>query len=125
MNQIEKLATAKAVADKDLKLIVKEVAPGTYPIDCVIRLHGGLTKGLPYRQRIAAAADPWKLLCLALSKLNNASIEALVRESAELPDIGEEDLKAKAKEAIEQIVAGTERECEGKVTASLVWSLQS
>lgn len=125
MNQtLEKLATAKAVAEKDLKLIVKEVAPGDYPIDCVIRLRGGLKKGLPYKQRIAAAADPWKLLALALSKLNNTSIDALVRESANLPAIGEEDLKTKAKQAIEQIVASTDREIEGRITAAIQWSLE-
>jgi len=124
---IAKLATAKAVAEKELKLVIGEVAPGDYPVDVTVRIVGGLKKGAPYRQRVAAAANPWRLLGLALSKLNASSVEALVREAVEAPleAVDDEAIKQRAKDAIETMVAATEREIEGRITAAVRWELLS
>jgi len=123
IQELAKIATVKAVAEKDLKVLVDGLEVGVHPVDCQVRLVGGITKGKPYKQRVAAAADPWKLLALALSKLNNSSVEALVAEAADLEQVGEDEIKERAKRAIETIVAGTEREISGRVTAAIQWSL--
>lgn len=125
IQELAKIASAKAVAEKDLKVLMDGLKPGIYPVDVQIRLVGGLKKGEPYRQRVAAAADPWKLLALALSKLNGSSVEALVAESADLDQVGEDEIKERAKRAIETIVAGTEREISGRLTSTIQWSLLS
>lgn len=122
LTSLAKLATHKAVSDADYKVLNHDLSPGTYEVSSVIRIVGALKKGEDYEGKIAAKADPWKLLGLALNKLNAVSIDALVRDSLAVGDEEAEAIKAKAQLAIEQIVAITKTTCTGKLSAALVWS---
>lgn len=123
MTTIEKIATAKAIADKDYKTLAESLAPGIHVVDTTVRLVGTLKKGEPFETAVAAAANPWRLLAKALSKLNSATIESLVRESLEVSDEEESAVKDEAKKAIESIVASTTRKQTGRITGQLQWSL--
>lgn len=122
--KIAKMATAKAVSDKELKPLSESLPTGLYQIDTTVRVYGTLKKGDPYTQRLAAKADPWKLLGLALNKLNAASIDAVVREALESTneDLGPA-IKVEVDRAIRKVVADTETTIAGRVTAQLAWEL--
>lgn len=120
---IPRLATAKAIDDKLTKELSSDLEPGVYTVDFKVRLVGGLKKGSPYSQRIAAAADPWALLAKALSKLNSATIESLVQESLAVDGEESSAVKAAANEALQRIKDATERQVSGKLTSSVAWEL--
>jgi hypothetical protein len=111
MNPTILLALAKGIDTDSARDLV---APGTYEIDETVRVTGTVRVGDDYQQRLVAKADPWKLLACALSKLNNVSIEALVRE-AETFDT--EATKLAAKTAIEALKEATYTTVRGKVTS--------
>lgn len=125
MTTIEKIATAKAIKDTDFKVLSEQLAPGIYVVDTVVRLTGTVKKGEPFETAVAAAANPWRLLAKALSKLNSATIESLVRESLEVSEEEESAIKEEAKKAIEALVAKTTRTQSGRITGQLVWGLEA
>lgn len=121
-----KIATAKVIDDKLYKSLSLELPQNTtLVVDTTIRIAGAIKKGAAYRQRVAAAANPWALLAKALSKLNSATIESIVEESMSVGDEEASAIKAKASEALDKILASTERDMPGRVTATLTWELAS
>ncbi|MFZ9218861.1 MAG: hypothetical protein ACO23F_05740 [Candidatus Limnocylindrus sp.] len=122
---IRKIATAKAVSDKDYKSASEQLGSGIYTVDTTIRLIGTLKKGEPYKTSVAAAVNPWKLLRAALSKLNNATIESLVRESLEGNDEETAAVKGAAERALAELVASTERTVSGRITGHVKWEVLS
>lgn len=123
-HSVAKVATAKAVSDADYKLLSAELPPGVTPVHCTIEIVGTLKKGNPFMQKFPNAANPWAILAKALSKLNTASIESLVRESLEVNPTETAAVKQAAEEAIERLVAATEREVSGRVVAHLQLSVK-
>ncbi len=121
---VVKVATAKAVSADDYKLLSAELPPGVTPVNFTIQIAGTLKKGNPYMQRFPIAASPWAILARALSKLNTTTIEALVRESLEVNAEETAAVKQAAEEAIEKLVAATEREVSGRVLAHLQLALK-
>lgn len=137
---------ALAVADLKKELDLERPGVGKYNIDKVITLHvtGTVTVGEDYEQRVVAKADPWKLLEVALSKLNGVTIDSIVKD-AENKELDTKATKLKADaalfslqtqkekedydravaqatlagEAIEDIKMGTWTDCDGKVTKKL------
>lgn len=120
---LPKIATAKAVAHPEYQSLSALLPSGQHLIDVRVHLQGALKKGEPFMTKVPAAANPWKLLARALSKLNQASIESIVREALETTDEESDAVKTAASEAIERIVAGTERESQGRITGNVIWSL--
>lgn len=118
MRSIEALAIAKVISDKQLKEFRADLSAGKYAVDFLARISGGLNVGEDYDQNIVAKADPWKLLAVALSKLNGVTVESIVRE-AEVDALDTEDIERRAKTAIAAIKAGTVTVCRGKVTTTL------
>ena len=116
INAVESLAVAKVVDAKDVR---EEVLPGKYDVDVVVRIKGSIKVGEDYTQNVPAAARPWALLALALSKLNGVTIDSLTREALGLSEDQEKEIKAKAEESIQSIKDTTERKCKGKVTTNL------
>lgn len=117
-----KVALAKAVPDKDYKEASSLLAPETYLVAQTVRILGTLKKGQPYEQRVTAKANPWKLLALALSKLNSTTAAALVAEARDLPDDIGDGIKAEAEALVAQIQANAPTvTVAGRVTAQLVW----
>jgi len=110
----------KAIKAEDFKESSSRLLTGSYPIDLSVRLRGGIKKGEPYEAKVAAAADPWKLLAVALSRLNKATVDSIVAGSFQVSDEEGESIKASAVAAIEKIVEGTKRVCQGKVTTTLL-----
>lgn len=134
------------VADIGKLLNVTRLPVGTHTIEetVMLKVSGTVTVGKDYDQRIVAKADPWKLLQVALSKLNGVTVDSLVEEAA----AGELDTKATkteievafgkvlsrkekkeyqeavkraahAGEAIDTIKEGTWTKCDGKVTKKI------
>lgn len=124
-NTIEKVATAKAISDKEFKSLSSEMAPGIYVVNSLVQIQGTIKKGEPFETTVAAAANPWKLLTKALSKLNNTTIAALVRESLNTSEEEEETVKVEVQRAIDEIVGATKRTSSGRITGQLTWGLRS
>ena len=113
-------ATAKAKSVRD------NIKPGTYIIDHPVRVKGHLVVGEDYIGKSVQALNPWLLLRLAMSKLNNTTIDALVDEFKKLQEMKQEDfmaesvaseeVKKKVELACKSLLKETEGECSGKVT---------
>lgn len=97
------------------------VEPGIYPIDRVVRLVGEVKKGDPYIAEIAMRADPWRLLAVALSKLNGVTIESIVRDS--FRELDTEVIKEAASAAIKKIVAAQKEQLDGRITGKVIMEL--
>ncbi len=117
LSVVKVLAAKAATASKGL-------ATGEYPIDVTVRVRGTVTKGDDYTQDIVGKIDTWLLLGVALSKLNGATAESIVREAVEIEQSANADaltkqVKDAAKSAIREIKGTTATDCNGKVTHSL------
>jgi len=145
-------AFALAVADIAKMLNVERLGVGTHVIEETVTLTvtGTVTVGKDYEQRLVAKADPWKLLLVAMSKLNDVTMESIVKE-AEAGTLDTAAVKleaekqvgvvwtakekadfAKKKEqaelanlAIDTIKEGTWEPCKGKVTKKLNIQVQT
>ena len=112
MEPIQALALSKFSIGR----VRDEVEPGEYDVNVLVRVKGSVKVGEDYSQRIVAAANPWKLLAVALSKLNGVTVDSIVRE-AEANGLDDKAVKTQADAAIQTIKEPTERTCSGKVTA--------
>ena len=119
-DKLVKIATHKVVKDDVYRELSAELEAGQHIVDCSVRLRGALKKGLPFRTKVPAAANPWRLLAVALSKLNAATIDTIVQESLGKGDEETAAIKEAAEQAIQKIVAATERETSGRITEEVV-----
>jgi len=94
---------------------------GTHPIDRTVNVHikGDVTVGEDYEQRIVANANPWLLLRIAMSKLNDTTMAAIVREALTEEGIDTDAIKAQADECVQALRDVTKKSCKGKVTNKL------
>lgn len=117
-NPILALALSKCDIDKALR---KTIAPAQYSGRAVVEVEYDLKVGAPSNQRVSAAV-PWqRIAALALSKLNPASIEAVVREAASTDTATaiEEEIATRAKVIINDLLDGSIREVAGRVTGDV------
>lgn len=133
-------------------LNVERLPVGTHIIEETVTLTvtGQVKVGEDYEQRIVAKADPWKLLLVALSKLNGVTMESIVKE-AEAGELDTAAVKMEAEKsvgavwtakekaefaqkkeqaelagiAIDTIKEGTWEKCKGKVTKKLNIQVQT
>lgn len=123
LTNAEALGVLKAAATA-AKGASNDLAAGTYPIDVTVRVRGTVTRGKDYTQAIVGKIDTWLLLGVALSKLNGATAESIVREAIAIEESDEGDtltkqVKDDAKAALAQLKGKTDTDCNGKVTHSL------
>jgi hypothetical protein len=114
MDAIQKAVIARIVKDEEKKEASKDIKPGAYKGEFMARVSYAFKRGEDFEKTIPAAAKPWKLLALALSKLNGVTVDSLVRE-AEAGTVEDNDIEKRANEAIAAIVADTKTKCNGQV----------
>lgn len=125
MENTQRIAIYKSIPEKDFKDAARALSAGVHEVDFRFLVRGTLNKGEPYQQRIAADADPWCLLALALSKLNDATVNSLIDQYVQcladdtLKQLGTQ-VKARAQEALAKVKDATTRTLDGKITAHLV-----
>lgn len=113
MDNVLQLALAKAFDEP-----ANRPAPGEYHVDTLVRIIGSVRIGEDYQQAVTASI-PWqRLFEVALSKLNNATLESIVREAVDGSESPE--IKKTVQNAVSKLKAGTIRECKGKVTTNVV-----
>jgi hypothetical protein len=118
MENTKILAVNKVIKKAAIDNAREGLTAGQYTVDFLVRIQGLLTIGEDYEQHIVAKAEPWLILAVALSKLNNVTLENLVEE-AYSGEIDVEEIKQRAQEALEVIKAPTLTICKGKVTTKL------
>jgi len=117
MNTIQKtvcLKLAKAWTKKELK---GKLNPGEYKFKFSISIEGSLKKGEDYLQTVPASVDPWGLLAVALSKLNDCTLESIVRDFIAFDEDQGKLVKEQALEAIQELKDGTEKVFAGKLSS--------
>jgi len=94
------------------------LAVGTHTVNETVTLTvtGKVTVGEDYPQNIVAKADPWTLLAVALSHLNEKTIESITQEALTMDPEMVKSIKKSAEKAIAAVKAPTLTECKGKVT---------
>jgi hypothetical protein len=110
------LAKQVAAAQKATRAATE---PGKYTVaeEVTLDVSGSVKVGEDYEQRIVLKADPFKMLLVALSKLNGVTVESIVRESMQLEDpTALTAVKKEAKAAWVKVNQTTMTDCKGKVT---------
>ncbi len=128
MENAQIVAVAKAVKDKVSKLAGKEIEPGHYDVDLLVRVLGTFTKGVDFTQKLTAKINFTLLACLALSKVNQSTRDQIVgdfimamgrsdtsEEHAKLIDQIKEEIQPKLNEIKEM----TTTTMSGKITTDL------
>jgi hypothetical protein len=127
-----RVVVGSAVPEKILKDAKKDLAPGTYLVDALVRVQGTLDKGEDFDMKVAAKVD-WKLLAsLALSKLNNETQDKVIGDFVGTLGVNSDEaraaqesladgIKARVEGKIEQVMgAAPTVKANGRVTAKLV-----
>jgi hypothetical protein len=120
---IPHIALHKAISEKDYKILTPLMPAGVLPVDFTTRILGTIKRGKPFERTVAAKINPWKLLAKALSKLNTATIDSIVRDSLSVTDDEMDAVKGEADRAIKKMIAATSTEVPGNITASLIVEL--
>jgi hypothetical protein len=121
MNDIETIALFKA-SDKMVKKIdLSPIKGKTFEIDKTlrIRLKGTVTIGLEYQEVIQQSVKWQQLAIVALSHLNQSSIDHVVKmalEGNEFPDLPIEETSQRVDQMIEKLAIKAKKTCKGKVT---------
>lgn len=112
-----KTALARLLADEAAESR-ELLAVGVHTVNETVTLTvtGKVTVGEDYPQNIVAKADPWTLLAVALSHLNEKTIESITQEALTLDPEMVKSIKKSAEKAIAAVKAPTLTECKGKVT---------
>lgn len=123
LTNAEILAITKVVAGKATKAS-KHLAAGEYDIDVTVRVKGTVKRGDDYTQAIVNKIDWALLLGVALSKLNGATAESIIREAIEIEESEKGDeltktIKAAVGVGIKKLKGTTDTDCNGKVTHDL------
>lgn len=105
---------------KAIKTVRAGLPTGTHTVDGTFRVTGTVTVGEDYVQSFPGALCPWKIACVLADKVNEATLEAALREAAALPDDRSATMKAFVTERTVGLVADTQRTCAGKVTHKCV-----
>jgi hypothetical protein len=126
----EVVVLAKSVSDKAFKDASKEVVPGRYSVDLVVRIHGDFLKSNPTEIKLSDKITvDWRLLAaLALNKVNKETRDALVGEFLEAQDKPEmlieltDEIKRGVAVKLEKVkkASAETRPVTGKITATLV-----
>jgi len=104
-----------AVADKDaIKAMIPEMEMQGN-IDKTIRVRFGFTKGEDHETLSVQQAKPWRLLAVALNKLNGVTIDSIVNEAENLDDEAEKLAKKDAELALAKIKSKTSKVIKGSV----------
>lgn len=118
INPIIALALSKCDIDKAIR---QTIAPDEYVGEATVRLRYDLRVGEPGTQRVSAAV-PWqRIAALALSKLNPASIDAVISEAATMDTATavEEEIATRAKVIVDNLLDASVRPVAGKVTGKV------
>ena len=118
INPIILLALSKVDVDKAIR---KTIAANEYVGRATVEIEYDLKVGSDFEQ-VVSQSIPWqRLACLALSKLNGVSIEAVVLEAVELdtPTQVMEEIAERAKSVVEELQTGATKTVAGKVTGNV------
>jgi len=122
MNPVEQIALAKYVADKGTR---EKVSPGRYKGHLHVDTEYDIRVGEDYDQQIVGKVPWMKIAAVLLSKVNDATIESVLREVL-AGDIDDAEIKAQAEAAMAELCETTEKTCKGKVTgATIVTNIRS
>lgn len=110
---------AGIVKDKQATDAKRSLQPGSQNVEATFHVRANLTKLADTEGVIAQKAEPWKLLAVALNRLNGVTIDSIVREAEALKDEEIEALKEKTAEALNTIKGKTTGRISGKTTVSV------
>jgi len=89
MKSLETLIVAKAVKAKDASKASSDVDPGKYLFDFLVRITGELRRGEDHETTLAHTPKYALLAGIFASKVNNETLEAVLREYSKAIESGE------------------------------------
>ena len=129
MDNLQKVAIAKAVQTKVASAAGKELDAGTYEVDTIFRVQGTFRKGDEYEQNKTNKIN-WQLgFAVALSKVNNETRDKIVGLVLDAMSNGKESdehklladqIKAEIQPKLDDLKGTTKEWCSGKINATLV-----
>ena len=128
MNSEQTIAIAKAVKDKVSKEASKDIDPGRYDVDLLVRVLGSFTKGEDFEQKLTNKIN-WQLgFALALSKVNDETRNKIVadflsaigngKESPEHKKLADQ-VKEEIQPKLDELKGTTMTTMNGKITTDL------
>jgi multidrug efflux pump subunit AcrB len=101
VNSEQTVAVAKVIKEKAVKEASKNLDPGKYDVELLVRILGSFTKGEDYEQRVTAKINYALLASLALSKVNKETRDTIVEDF--LMSMGRSETSDEHKKLIDQI----------------------
>jgi hypothetical protein len=126
------VAIAKAIKEKMLKEASKELEPGHYDLDFMIRFLGGMNKGEDFEQRLPNKINAWLAFALALSKVNAETRKTIIDSVVQAHSNGKESdehkklvdqIKGEVMALLDEIKGTTVTTMTGKVTTDLSFEM--
>jgi hypothetical protein len=113
------IAIAKGIKAAAVKKASANLTVGEHQIDSIVRVRGMVKKGEDAEQVVHMSIPQWKLIGVLLSKVNDATMDSVMREALEMDDAQETEIKERAKAAIDAIKGTSVKMTAGKVTTKL------
>ena len=121
LSPVEASALARALDAKSkvAKLASESLPVGEHDVDVVVHVTGTLKRGEDEERPIVNKID-WTLLAgVALSHMNEATRESILREYSDADEELVKSLKAEAKAGTESLKTETLTQCNGRITTKL------
>lgn len=124
LTDLEKIALSRLFDPRqnEAKKLSQDLADGTKAeVDIVVRVRGTVTKGHSSTKIVAANVPVWDLLTLALDKVNEATLESMIRKTIE-SGIDKDEVKSvkdRVNEAIDRLKLTTKKSTAGSIRAEL------
>jgi len=125
LTDLQKIALSRLFdpRQKGSKKLSRELPDGTAEeVDIIVRVKGTVKKGHSSDKIVTASVPVWKLLALALDKVNESTLEALVKQAI-AGDIDESKVKDRVNDAIDRLKLTAKKHTSGSITANLVETL--
>ena len=126
MDNLTTVAVSKAIEAKALKAARAGLEPGTYAVDALVHVKGGVKVGEDYDQALTNKVKPVDLWLATLDLLAPQVTESLVARIIERALDGSDeslrrfaDLKERTGHALDAVRNVTRSTCKGKVTVTL------
>ena len=114
---VSSVALSKVKPDAEAR---EELKPGIYAVDTTVRIRGELHVATDHEVDQVNKVNPFSLLALALSKVNDVTAESLLKEAAEMSkndlEMDTKALEKKVKDAWAKLASTTRQTRKGAVS---------
>lgn len=121
LSALEMLALAKGAVRELTDEQQDSVGAGTYPVDFIVRVQGGIKKGEPQEQMVVAEI-PWMAMAYHLAQeVSPTALQRAIGRALDEDSSRVKNFKVECEQMVTDLKGKTKRVIRGKVTATLTF----